>query len=31
MRQYEAVIKTMEEGGGYATLARLYQNVVIVI
>lgn len=27
MKQYEAVIKTMEENGGYATLGYLYQNV----
>ena len=28
MRQYEAVIKVMEENGGYATLGFLYQNVL---
>lgn len=28
MRQHEAVIKTMEENGGYATLGYLYQNVL---
>lgn len=27
MKQHEAVIKTMEEKGGYATLAQLYQYV----
>lgn len=27
MKQYEAVIKTIEENGGYATLGYLYQNV----
>ena len=27
MRQYEAVIKVMEDNGGYATLGHLYQNV----
>ncbi|HUT47201.1 MAG TPA: hypothetical protein VMX36_13025 [Sedimentisphaerales bacterium] len=26
MKQYEAIIKVMEENGGYATLAHLYQN-----
>lgn len=29
MKQYEAVIKTMEEKGGFATLAQLYQSVDI--
>jgi len=28
MKQYEAVIKVMEESGGYATLGHLYQNVL---
>lgn len=28
MKQYEAVIQTMEENGGYATLGYLYQNVL---
>jgi hypothetical protein len=28
MKQYEAVIKVMEENGGYATLGYLYQNVL---
>lgn len=28
MKQYEAVIKTMEENSGYATLGYLYQNVL---
>lgn len=27
MKQYEAVIKVMEENGGYATLKHLYENV----
>lgn len=26
MKQYEAVIKIMEENGGYATLNHLYEN-----
>jgi hypothetical protein len=30
MKQYEAVIKIMEENGGYATLGFLYQNVMKV-
>ncbi|MBN1486908.1 MAG: hypothetical protein JW981_04650 [Anaerolineae bacterium] len=30
MKQYEAVIKVMEENGGYATLGYLYQNVLDV-
>jgi len=30
MKQYEAVIKVMEENGGYATLGQLYQNVLKV-
>lgn len=30
MKQYEAVIKAMEENGGYATLGSLYQNVLKV-
>lgn len=30
MKQYEAVIKIMEENGGYATLGYLYQNVLKV-
>jgi len=30
MKQYEAVIKVMEENGGFATLGRLYQNVLKV-
>jgi len=30
MKQYEAVIKVMEENGGYATLGFLYQNVLNV-
>jgi len=30
MKQYEAVIKVMEENGGYATLGYLYQNVLKV-
>jgi len=30
MKQYEAVIKVMEENGGYATLGFLYQNVLEV-
>lgn len=30
MKQYEAVIKVMEENGGYATLGHLYQNVLKV-
>ena len=28
MKQYEAVIKVMEENGGFATLGYLYQNVL---
>jgi len=28
MKQYEAVIKVMEENGGYATLGHLYQNAL---
>ena len=28
MKQYEAVIKVMEENGGYSTLGHLYQNVL---
>jgi hypothetical protein len=28
MKQHETVIKIMEENGGYATLAHLYQNVL---
>lgn len=28
MKQYEAVIKVMEESGGFATLGYLYQNVL---
>lgn len=28
MKQYEAVIKTMEANGGYATLGHLYQHVL---
>lgn len=30
MKQYEAVIKVMQENGGYATLGYLYQNVLKV-
>ena len=30
MKQHEAVIKVMEENGGYATLGYLYQNVLKV-
>lgn len=30
MKQYEAVIKVMEQNGGYDTLAHLYQNVLKV-
>ena len=30
MKQHEAVIKVMEQNGGYATLAHLYQNVLKV-
>ncbi|GAB4439727.1 MAG: hypothetical protein Kow0031_21620 [Anaerolineae bacterium] len=30
MKQYEAVIKVMEENGGYATLGHLYQHVLNV-
>ena len=30
MKQYKAVIKVMEENGGYATLGHLYQNVLKV-
>jgi hypothetical protein len=30
MKQYEAVIKVMEENGGYATLGHLYQNALKV-
>ncbi len=30
MKQYEAVIKVMEQNGGYATLAHLYQHVLKV-
>lgn len=30
MKQYEAVIKVMEENGGFATLGHLYQNVLKV-
>jgi hypothetical protein len=30
MKQYEAVIKIMEENGGFATLGYLYQNVLDV-
>jgi hypothetical protein len=30
MKQHEAVIKVMEENGGYATLGHLYQNVLKV-
>jgi len=30
MKQYEAVIRVMEENSGYATLAYLYQNVLEV-
>jgi len=30
MKQYEAVIKVMEEKGGYATLGLLYQEVLNV-
>jgi len=30
MKQYEAVIKVMEENGGYATFGHLYQNVLKV-
>ncbi|MFO8010273.1 MAG: hypothetical protein R6U89_05600 [Dehalococcoidia bacterium] len=30
MKQYEAVIKVMEENGGFATLGYLYQNVLKV-
>jgi len=30
MRQYEAVIRVMEEKGGYATLGYLYQNALKV-
>jgi len=30
MKQYEAVIKTMEENGGYATLKYLYENALKV-
>jgi hypothetical protein len=26
MKQYEAVIKAMQENGGYATLGQLYQS-----
>ena len=28
MKQYEAVIKVMEENGGYSTLGLLYQDVL---
>jgi len=28
MKQYEVVIKVMEDNGGYATLGYLYQNVL---
>jgi hypothetical protein len=31
MKQYEAVIKVMEENGGYATLGYLYQNALKVL
>lgn len=30
MKQHEAVIKVMEENGGYATLGHLNQNVFIL-
>ncbi|MGQ9706188.1 MAG: hypothetical protein ACUVWP_04190 [bacterium] len=30
MKQYEAVIRVMEENGGYATLSYLYKNVLKV-
>jgi hypothetical protein len=30
MKQYEAVMKVMEENGGYATLKHLYENVLKV-
>ena len=30
MKQYEAVIKVMEDNGGFATLGHLYQNVLKV-
>ena len=30
MKQYEAVIKVMEENGGFATLGHLYNNVLKV-
>ncbi|MFX0140188.1 MAG: hypothetical protein ACFFDN_41495 [Candidatus Hodarchaeota archaeon] len=30
LKQYETVIKVMEENGGFATLANLYQNVLKV-
>ena len=30
MKQYEAVMKVMEQNGGYATLGHLYQNVLKV-
>ena len=30
MKQYEAVIKVMEDKGGYATLGSLNQNVLKV-
>ena len=28
MKQHEAVIKTMEKNGGFATLGHLYENVL---
>lgn len=31
MKQYEAVIKVMEEKGGYATLGELYQEALKVL
>jgi hypothetical protein len=30
MKQYEAVIKVMEENGGFATLSYLYENALKV-
>ena len=30
MKQHEAVIKVMEDNGGYATLGFLYQNAIKV-
>jgi hypothetical protein len=30
MKQYEAVVKVMEQNGGYATLTQLYEHVLDV-